>query len=224
MRWRERPVPRLLALALGCALLLTVAACGDDGNEKGDGGNGAAESASSTAGSETSQSDAQGTTYANDEFGFSVTYDPQRFGVFEEMPEGSGYGVLILDESEGSGPAAVRISVAPAAGAQATYEPGSGEAMTLLRDQFDGIREDLSGADYGAPEECTLGGLPALCAEVEGAIPALPIEGETLTGRLYGTVWGGSTMLVFIGAPTSTWGEAEGPLVQVVDSIKIAGD
>jgi len=224
MTWLSIRLGRSLPVVL-VAVVLAVAAvaagCGDGADDAVDGGGSGAEATATPTESQSPAPDAGLTTYTNDDFGFSLSYDPARFGVFEEMPEGSGLGILIADESQETGPAAIRISVVPIGDGQTTYEPGSDEAMEVLRGRFDGIGEDLSGAQYGDPQECTLGGVPALCAAVEGPVPALPIDGP-LTGRLYGTVWGDTVMLVFTGAPSAAWSKAEGPLTAVVDSIDIS--
>lgn len=210
-----RGLVRVLAAALMVAGLTTmlIACGGDGGGSHGGGGDDGGGPGSPPAAGEK--------TYTNADCGFSVTYDAQRFDVFEEADEGSGLIVVIADSGQTGGPSAIKISVG-ASGADGTaYEPGSAEAMAALQAQFGGIEEDLAEADFGEPEKCTLGGLPALCASIGGAIPALPIDDPGLTGRISGALWADKSMLVLVGAPSAVFDETEPALQEVVDSIVI---
>lgn len=201
----------LLQVMIGVAAV-TAVACGSPGD--GGGGTGD-ESPSSPA------TVAREKTYTNADYGFSVTYDARRFEIFEEIAEGSGLIVLIADAGQTEGPAAVKISVGAEAAGAKVYEPGSGETMETLRAEFRGLKEDFAEADVGEPEECSLGGLPALCTYVGGTIPSLPIDDPQLTARLWGTRWSTKAMFVLAGTPSPIFGETEPALVEIVDSITI---
>jgi hypothetical protein len=201
------------AILLVAGLATIVIGCGGDGGDSTDGGDDGGVSGSPSAAGEK--------TYTNADYGFSVTYDPQRFDIFEEIGEASGLIVVIADSSQTDGPSAIKISVGSSGPGGTVYEPGSTEAMAGLQAQFGGFKEDFAEADFGEPEECTLGGLPALCAYIGGAIPALPIDDPQLTARIYGTVWADKGMFVLVGAPSPIFGEMEPVLQEVVDSIVI---
>lgn len=199
-------MPAAVLLVAGLATILI--GCG------GGGGDGAGDVSSS-------QSASGEKTYTNADYGFSVTYDAQRFDVFEEADEGSGLIVVIADSGQTGAPSAIKISVGASGSGGTSYEPGSAEAMAALQAQFGGFEEDFAEADFGEPEECSLGGVPALCASIGGAVPALPIDDPQLAGRISGTLWADKSMFVLAGAPSAVFDETEPALRKVVDSIVI---
>lgn len=208
VRGDVRGIVRALAAASVGVLLVFVAACG--GGDTGDGGQGAA----------TSPAAEKMTTYTNAEYGFSVTYDERRFDVFDEQTEGSQLVLFIADSDQTDGPAVAKIAVG-AAGSGEDCDPGSPQAMESLRAVFAGLAEDFTEADVGEPEECTLGGLPALCTYVGGSVPALAIGDRQVTTKLYSTRWADKVMLVLMGTPSPVFGENEAALTKIVDSITI---
>ena len=212
MGWSGRSRILLVVSVAMSALLLLAVGCGGDGTDDATddaGGDGSAAPAS------------QPTTYTNDEFGFSVTYDPQRFDTVDEVAEEPDFNLVLIDSSQTDGPAAIRITVGASGPDGPRFEPGSPETMEALEAQFAEFSKALPDADIGETEECTLGGLPALRVYVGGTIPGVPIDDPQLTGMIYGTAWADKGMFVLVGTPSPIWGENEAGLQEVVDSITI---